>query len=182
MNVTQNSIDTYVMLKESNELSNMQQRVLDYITANPYCTYNDISRGLQMHHNSVVPRVKELREAGYIKLDGKKIDEYTHKPNGTYRLRYPNEEPDDTTHDARPKMPLEVRKFLRSAVRKENVFPSIEITRNGIKWIASRDGDNVSLNYGDFVKLRNIFVACEDNAQNKIIISGVNFTVFFKIN
>lgn len=182
MTAVQNSIDTYIMLVKDDDLSKMQQRVLKYIRDNPYCTYNDISRGLQMHHNSVVPRVKELREAGYIKLDGKKIDEYTHKPNATYRLRNPDEEPDDMLHDSRVKIPADIKDFLRSAVRKENEYPFIEATANNIRWVAQRDGDNVSLDFGDFVKLRNIFVACEDTAQNRFIIAGVNFTVFFKLN
>lgn len=182
MTATQNSIDSYFELMDTGELGDKQIAVLNFIRRYPNCSYNDISRVLHMHHNTVTARIKELRDMGYIKLSGSKIDEMTHKANNTYRVREKDEEPDDTTNSAQPKIPEAIKNFLIKAVRKENDTNMMDIRANGVEWQAKTTGEHISLKYGSFISIRNIWVACEDIAQNRFIVSGVNFTVFFRLN
>lgn len=179
---TQNSIDSYFELIDTGELGEKQIAVLNFIRRNPNCSYNDISRVMHMHHNTVTARIKELRDMGYIKLSGSKIDEITHKSNNTYRVRQKDEEPDDTTNSAQPKIPEVIKDFLRKAVRGENTTDVMCSRVNGVEWQAGKVGNNIGLKYGDFISLRNIMVACEDTAQNRFVVTGVNFTVFFRLN
>ena len=182
MTATQNSIDSYFEMINAGELGEKQIAVLNFIRKNPNCSYNDIARVMHQHHNTVTARIKELRDMGYIKLSGTKTDEITHKTNNTYRVREKDEEPDDTTNNAQPKMPDVIKDFLRKAVRGENTTDVVCSRINGVEWQAGKVGENIGLKYGDFLRIRNIMVACEDIAQNRFLISGANFTIFFRLN
>lgn len=179
---TQNSIDSYVQLVDSGQLSDRQFEILQFIRKYPNCTYNEISRVKRLHHNAVTARIKELRDMGYIVCSGTKVDEFTHKSNNTYRIRNDDEPADDTTNNAQPKIPSVIADFLKKAVRRENETDVMCSRINGVEWQAGRSGDNVGLKYGEFVTLRNIMVAREDTAQNRFIVAGNNFTVFFRLN
>lgn len=182
MTATQNSIDSYVQLVQSGELSDRQYEVLIFIAQHPNCTYNEISRVKQLHHNTVTARIKELRDMGYIVCSGSKVDSITNKSNNTYRIREKDEEPDVTTNKAQPKIPKVIADRLKEQVRSRNDFAPLEITANGVKWQTAKMGNNIGLRYGDFLRIRNIMVACEDIAQNRFLISGANFTIFFRLN
>lgn len=182
MTATQNSIDSYIELVGNGELGERQVEVLRFIHQHPNCSYNDIARVLHLHHNTVTARIKELRDMGYIKLSGNKVDDFTHKTNNIYRVREKDEEPDDTTNSAQPKIPEAIKDFLRKAVRGENTTDLMCSRINGVEWQAGKVGDNIGLRYGDFLRIRNIMLACEDIAQNRFIVSGENFTVFFRLN
>ena len=94
--ITQNSIDSYIDLIDTDELGEKQAIVLDYIRHHPDETYNTISRALGMHHNTLVARIKELRELGLVVKGNSVIDEYTGNKNATYHIRSPDEEPEQT--------------------------------------------------------------------------------------
>ena len=182
MSATQNSIDSYMDLVRSGELSDKQYEILQFVATHSNCTYNEISRIKGLHHNTVTARLKELRDLGYIVCSGSKVDPVTGKSNNTYRLRKKDEPADDTTNKAQPKMPDAIRIFLKEAVRGENETDVMCSRVNGVEWQASKTGNNIGLKYGDFVSLRNIMVVCEDTAQNRLMVTGVNFTVFFRLN
>ena len=84
---TQNSIQSYVELIETDELGEKQREVYDFIEEHPDVSYNDICRATKMHHNTVTARIKELRDGGYIYTSGDKIDAITGKRNAKYRVR-----------------------------------------------------------------------------------------------
>ena len=179
---TQNSIDSYIQLVESGQLSDKQFEILQFIRRYPNCTYNEISRVKGLHHNTVTARIKELRDMGYIVCSGTKVDEFTHKSNNTYRLREENEPADDTTNNAQPKIPSVIADFLRKAVRHENETDVMCSRVNGVEWQAGRTGDNVGLKYGDFIRIRNIQFACAEGSHNRFVVSGPNYTMFFRLN
>ena len=178
---TQNSIDSYIDLCISGQLGEKQKLVYEFIKNNPNCTYNEISRGLKEAHNTVTARIKELREYGFIVRSGDRIDERTGKKNTTYRIREEGEDSDATIKDVCPKIPESIRKFLTDAVKGVNKEDVSVCLYNGVKWQAGRVGNNIGLKYGDFVSLRNIMVACEVIEQNRFLVTGQNFTVFFRI-
>lgn len=179
---TQNSIDSYIQLVESGELSDRQYEVLQFIATHPNCTYNEISRMKGLHHNTVTARIKELRNMGCIICSGSKVDEITGKSNNTYRLRKKDEPADVITNNAQPKIPREIVRRLKEEVRSDKDFLPLVVTANNVTWQTAKVGNNVGLKYGDFISLRNIMVACEDTAQNRFTVTGVNFTVFFRLN
>ena len=163
-----------------------QQLVYEYIVEHPNCTYNDIvrsqmARDNSLHHNAVTGRVKELRDMGYIVLSGTKVDEYTNKPNNTYRPRMDGEPPDDTSDDAIPKMPRETFERLRSMTHKDGPDGIHIASQSNVRFVIERKENKVSLRYGNFVNIRNILVACEDIEHNHYVVTGCNFTVLFKI-
>lgn len=84
---TQNSIQSYVELIETDELGEKQREVYEFIALHPDVSYNDICRATKMHHNTVTARIKELRDGGYIYTSGDKIDAITGKRNAKYRIR-----------------------------------------------------------------------------------------------
>lgn len=179
---TQNSIDSYAELRDSGELSEKQAEVLRFIRRYPNCTYNDISRVLAWHHNTVTARIKELRDMGYIVCSGTKVDEITGKSNNTYRVRKPDEPADDTSNSAQPKIPKAIADRLREQVSSDTDFEPLIVISNGVKWQTAKVGTNIGVKYGDFISLRNIVTAREDTAQNRFIVAGNNYTVFFRLN
>lgn len=176
---TQNSIESYIELIDTGELGEKQIAVLNFIRKYPNCSYNDISRVMHLHHNTVTARIKELRDMGYIVCSGTKIDEITKKRNNTYRIRLNDEMPDDMTNDARPKIPTVIADFLKKAVRGEQ-NGKIQSRINGIEWQAGKAIEYVWLTYGNFLKIINIRYACENNAQKSFTIAGEDFTITFK--
>ena len=183
MTATQNSIEAYMDLKDTGELGKSQKQVLDFITHYPQCSYNDIARVLHMHHNTVTARIKELRDEGYIICCGSKIDEFTHKSNNIYRLRRVGENPDITVNDAIPTLPPRVTDFLKKAVRRQVTADEITLYEKGIRYrVEVSPASGISFEYGDFIKLHNIGVACEDNAHRTISLSSPSCTIKFRIN
>ena len=178
---TQNSIESYLILKDTGELGNAQKQVYDFIADHPDCSYNDISRGLGLHHNTATARIKELRDLGYVITSGTKTDSRTNKRNNTYRIRMADEDPDDTTVSGRPKLPREIFDFLKERTTKDAPDGRAMAIQSNVRILDSREDRNVSLKYCDFVNIRNILLVCEVIEQNKYVISGVNFTVTFRI-
>lgn len=183
-NVTQNSIESYVDMIDTGELGDRQKEILDFIMRHPNCSYNDVARVMHLHHNTVTARIKELRDMGYIVCSGTKVDEFTNKTNNVYRLRREGESPDVTINDARPVLPREVIDFLKKAVRGLIIADTLEIIKGNIRYkvvkIASKH--DVDFEYGEFVKLSGISIVCEDNARNEVVLSGIGYTVKFRIN
>lgn len=180
--VTHNSIESYLEMVVSEELGEKQRVVYEYIREHPDCSYNDIARALKQHHNTVTARIKELRDAGYVITSGAKRDEYTGKNNNIYRIRLEGEPPDDTEKDVRPRIPREVVDFLRSKADRNATAGEFSTTKWGVTYTVFRTSDKVCFNYGNFLKLRNIMTVCEDSSQERVIISGANFTVIFKLD
>lgn len=183
---TQNSIDSYMEMVVSEELGEKQKVVYEYIRDHPDCSYNDVARALKQHHNTVTARIKELRDMGYIITVGSKRDEYTGKNNNIYRIRMEGDVPDDTSKDARPKIPRRVLNELKEIYKGANKDGStdrcVRCKENGVLWEIQSVKDNVKLSYGDFLKIRNIMVVCEVIEQNAVFIAGGNFTVIFRLN
>ena len=183
MNTRQNSIDAYIEIVNSGELGERQLQILQFIHRHPNCTYNEIARVLGLHHNVVTARIKELRDMGYIVCSGSKKDEFTNKNNSTYRVRKEGEDPDPATvRKNTPVLPRKVIDFLIEKTKKDAEHGEVQVITKGIIITAFRDKDRVCLNYGNFLKLRRVMVVCEDIAHNRVIVSGENFTVEFRIN
>lgn len=169
----------------SDELGEKQKVVYEYIRDHPDCSYNDVARALKQHHNTVTARIKELRDMGYIVTSGSKRDEYTGKNNNTYHIRSEKEIPDSRTKSVKPKMPRKVFNELQSIyqdAKKGAPNRYFEYEDNGVLWEINSIGDKVRLSYGDFLKIRNILLVCEVIEHNEIFITGINFTVIFRIN
>lgn len=183
MTATQNSIEAYVDLKESGELGKSQKQIFEFIRKYPNCSYNDIARVLHLHHNTVTARIKELRDDGYIICCGSKIDAITKKSNNIYRVRKVGENPDVVINESKPILPQEMLNFLKKAVRNQSEADTLEIIRNGTRFKAEKNLDGkVSFDYGEFFKLSEIKIVCEDSAHNQAVISGLYYTVKFRLN
>lgn len=182
MTATQNSIESYIELMDTGELGEKQIAVLNFIKKYPNCSYNDISRVMHLHHNTVTARIKELRDMGYIVCSGTKIDTITNKRNNTYRIRNKDEVPDDTTNDARPKIPSVIAGFLIDAIKGKNTVDKMQSRINGIEWLAVKTNSDLWLCMGSFFEISNIMNVCEDNAHKNLIVEGFNYTLSFRLN
>lgn len=183
MGVKQNSIEAYIDMMDSGELSDRQRVVYEFIRKHPNCTYNEISRVLHLHHNTVTARINELRyEYCVIICSGSKVDDITHKSNSTYRVRRRDEPCDVRETDSRPFIPKAMVEFLKKVTRTQIVSDTLEIVENGVRYTVKKTAEgNVLFSYGDFLNINGIEIVCEDNAHKDVTIQGIGYEVNFRI-
>ena len=182
MTVKQNSIESYISLIESNEIGEKQEAVLRFIQKHPNCTYNEISRVMGQHHNTVVARVNELRyDLGLIVGSGNKVDEFTGKTNTTYRLRKEGE-PRDIKPEKMLSIPRNVYDYMVDTTIGR-IIPDTYCKQDdrNIKAIAN-DDNTIRLEMGDVLIFERITAVCEDIAQRIAILSGDGFSIKMRID
>lgn len=70
--IQQTSLEAYECIMEN--IGYCQKLIYDTITHNSGCSNHDIAFILGWEINRVTPRVKELRDKGYVSIKGDKID------------------------------------------------------------------------------------------------------------
>jgi len=75
MSVQPTSLEAYTEMLF--ELGERQQTILETIKQYPNVSNHDLARILQWEINTVTPRVKELRDMGYVMENGDKTDRLT---------------------------------------------------------------------------------------------------------
>lgn len=178
--IEQNSLDAYRDLIDTGSLGEKQLSVFNYIRSHPNCTYNEISRALNMHHNTCTARIKELRDLGFIIKSGDVIDPYTEKRNGTYRVRRTDE------HAEIPKQPLmTIPRAMADAIIRiidnhEHGTQYVYNTNYGLYKVESNHGMATFGIVGMFW-FNDISNYCELNSQKEFMIEGLGFNFVFRL-
>lgn len=176
----QNSIESYCQLMDTEYLGEKQKLVLDYIKKHPNCTYNEISRDLQLHHNTCTARIRELRMYGLIVKSGDRVDEFTKKKNGTYRIRTPAEPEDPIKDNTLMPLPRTVFKVLSQFVA--NRASSDVDCKNIDGYTVHKIGSSISLSkYDESFRFNNIIQVWEDTAQDTVGVIGNSFNLRFRL-